>query len=158
MAGNLTGGQLDSMPLGPIDILVLEFQGNNFKGEILSNLHELVEAGTIRIIDLVIITKSRSGLISALEVAELKTEEQDALAPLHAAIRQMLTNDDVSAIGQTLADNTTAAVMLFENTWAVKTKKAMLEANGRFIAFERIPHDVVVQTLTDLAALEVSFA
>lgn len=145
--------QVGAGPLGPLDILVLEFPGNRFKGEILHNLQELVAAGTISILDLIVVTKSQTGLVSALELSEFGSEATDALAPLHVSISQMLTNDDVNAVGNELANNTTAAVMIFENTWAAKTKQAMLEANGRVVMFERIPHQVVVDTLMDLAAL-----
>jgi hypothetical protein len=147
------GNQAGITILGPLDILVLEFPGNQFEGKILQNLHELVTTGTIRILDLVVITKSQTGLVSALELSELGVEASDALAPLRASISQMLTNDDVNEVGKALADNTTAAVMVFENTWAAKTKQAMLESNGRVVIFERIPHQVVQNTLADLAAL-----
>jgi hypothetical protein len=148
-----TGNQAETMPLGPLDILVLEFPGNNFTGKIMQNLHELVAAGTIRILDLVVVTKSKTGLVSALELSDLGGEAQEALSPLHASISQMLTNDDVTEIGKGLANNASAALMVFENTWAAKTKKAILEANGRVVLFERIPHEVVQETLIDLAAL-----
>jgi hypothetical protein len=147
------GNQAGITILGPLDILVLEFPGNQFKGKILHNLHELVAGGMIRILDLVVITKSQTDLVSALELSDLGGEASDALSPLRASIRQVLTNDDIYAVGEQLANNTTAAVMVFENTWAAKTKQAMLESNGRVVLFERIPHQVVRDTLADLAAL-----
>lgn len=152
MSGDSISKQAELLPLGPIDILVLEFKGNNFSGEILRNLTDLVAAGTIRIIDLVLITKGDSGLIAAMEISDLGKEAREELAPLRATISQMLTNDDIYAIGHKLGEGTTAAVMLYENTWAVQTKKAMIEANGRVLAFERIPHEIIVQSLEDLAA------
>jgi len=153
MTDKQTGNPNGAMTLGPLDILALEFPGNRFKGEILRNLHELVAASTIRIIDLVVVTKSQTGLVSALELSELGTEASKALAPLRASISQMITNDDINEIGKQLTNNTTAALLVFENAWAAKTKQAMLEANGRVVLFERIPHQVVQDTLDDLAAL-----
>ena len=145
--------QAGSTTLGPLDIVTLEFPGNHFKGEIMRNLHELIAAGTIRILDLVVITKNQTGDVSALELSDLGPEESKTLAPLQASISQLITREDIEAIGGQLADNTTAAVMVFENSWAAKTKQAMLEANGRVVMFERIPHDVVQDALDDLAAL-----
>jgi len=75
-----TGNQAETMPLGPLDILVLEFPGNNFKGKIMQNLHELVAAGTIRILDLVVITKNQAGHASALELSE--QYRRSALSPV----------------------------------------------------------------------------
>jgi hypothetical protein len=142
--------------LGPVDILILEFSGNNFTGEIMRNLRELVEAGTIRVIDLVVIMKSPSGLITALELSEMAPEARKALAPLRASINEILTNDDIYVIGLELANNSTAAVLLYENTWAVKIKESMLAANGRLLAFERIPHQLIQRSLEDMAALSAA--
>jgi len=139
--------------LGPLDILVLEFPGNQFKGEILHNLHELVAAGTIRILDLVIITKNQAGHVSALELNELGVKASDALAPLHVSISQLITREDIDAVGAELDNNSTAGVLVFENTWAAKTKQAMLAANGKVVMYERIPHEIVQEALADLAAL-----
>lgn len=143
----------DANGLGPLDILVLEFQGNQFKGGILRNLYELVAAGTIRILDLVTITKNQAGRVSALELNELGIESSSALAPLHATISQLITHEDIETVGAELANNSTAAVLIFENTWAAKTKAAMLAANGRVVMYERIPHEIVQGALDDLAAM-----
>jgi hypothetical protein len=142
--------------VGPVDFLVLEFQGNNFNGDIMRNLIELVAAGTIRIIDLVVVTKSMYGSVSTMEMQELVGDASDALAPLQATINEMITRDDLSAIAEELANNTTAAVLLYENLWAVKTMKSMIEANGRLLAFQRIPHQVVVEALQDIAAMRIA--
>lgn len=158
MPENITAAQAAAEALGPIDILVLEFNSTRFDGKILGSLSELVAAGTIRIIDLVVITKGQDGKVAAVELSQLGKEANDTLAPLHAAISQMLTNDDITDIGEALDNNSTAAVLLYENAWAVKTRNAMLAANGRLLAFERIPHEVVLQTLQDMAAMGASVA
>jgi Family of unknown function (DUF6325) len=138
--------------LGPIDILALEFPGNRFKGEILRNLYEQVEAGTIRIIDLLIVTKSETGRVVTLELHELGEDASPVFTPLHASISQMITEEDTKEIGELLRPNSTAAVLLYENSWALKVKQAMLDANGRMLVFERIPHNVIQEALEDLAS------
>lgn len=139
--------------LGPIDLLALEFPGNRFTGAGLRELHALVAAGTIRIIDLVLISKNQAGLLAALELSDLGSDASGALAALRATVSQMLTTDDIEAVGEQLANNTTAAVMLYENTWAIKMKQAIMDANGRVVVQARIPHEIVQGTLDDLAAL-----
>jgi hypothetical protein len=139
--------------LGPIDLLAVEFPGNRFTGAGLRELHALVSAGIIRIIDLVLITKNQAGQVSALELQDLGPDAGGALAALHATVSQMLTRDDIDAVGEQLANNTTAAVMLYENTWAAKTKQAIMDANGRVVLQARVPHEVVQATLDDLAEL-----
>ena len=78
--------------------------------------------------------------------------------PLQADVSQMITRGDIDAIAELLADNSTAGLMLIENLWAKKTKQAMLDANGRLVMFERIPHDVVEAALADIAELATTQA
>jgi uncharacterized membrane protein len=143
--------------LGPIDLLAIEFPGNNFTGEGLNELHRLVTNGTIRIIDLVVVTKNKQGQVSALELNDLGPNASAGLNALQATVSQMLTQDDIEAVGERLANNSTAAVMLYENTWAVKTKQAIMAANGRVVVQARVPHEIVQETLNDLAALGAPF-
>ena len=139
MMNTATDQELQATSIGPVDFIVLEFPGNNFNGDIMRNLHELVAAGTIRIIDLVVISKSQLGSVSTLELQELSKETVDALAPLKATISEIITRDDLNAIGEELANNSTAAVMLYENAWAVKTMEAMVNANGRLACLSAHP-------------------
>jgi hypothetical protein len=122
----------------------------------LRDLHELVAAGTIRISDLVIVSKSDAGQVSVLELQDLDPESRSTLAPLQAAISQMLTREDLEDIGEQLANNTTSAVMLYENAWAIKTKQAIIATNGRLLVQARVPHEVVQETLQDRAAYSAS--
>ena len=73
--------------------------------------------------------------------------------PLKAEANQMITESDIDMIAQKLADNSTAGILLIENLWAKKTKQAMMDANGRLVMFERIPHEVVEEALADIEAL-----
>ena len=143
------------MTYGPIDLIALEFPGNRFRGEILPELFELAEKGTIRIIDLVIIMKDQ-GQVIVRELRELDAAHMAMFDPLQADVSQMITESDINAIAEQLAENSTAGIMLIENLWAKKTKQAMLDANGRLVLFERIPHDVVEEAVEEIAALAVA--
>jgi len=142
--------------LGPIDLLVVEFPGNKFTGVGLRELHQLTATGTISIIDLVIITKNEAGEISAMDLHDLGPDASASLVQLRATISQILTRDDIEAVGEQLANNSTAAIMMYENSWAARTKQAIAEANGKVVMHARVPHEVVQETLDDLAALEAS--
>jgi hypothetical protein len=145
------------MTFGPIDFIALEFPGNRFKGEILPDLFELVDKGIIRIIDLVIIMKAQ-GQVIVRELRELDAAHIEIFSPLKAEVNQMITDSDIAMIAGQLADNSTAGILLIENLWAKKTQQAMMDANGRLVMFERIPHDVVEAALADIAALATSKA
>jgi hypothetical protein len=145
------------MTYGPIDLIALEFPGNRFKGEILPELFDLVDRGIIRIIDLVIIMKDQ-GEVIVRELRELDAAHIDMFNPLKAEVSQMITRADIDMIAEQLAENSTAGLMLIENLWAKKTQQAMLDANGRLVMFERIPHDVVEEALADIATLTTTEA
>jgi uncharacterized membrane protein len=142
----------EPMTYGPIDLIALEFPGNRFRGEILPEIFDLVEKEIIRVIDLIIIMKDQ-GEVSVRELRELDRAHMEMLNPLKAEVSQMITRSDIDMIAEKLADNSTAGILLIENLWAKKTQQAMLDANGRLVMFERIPHDVVEEALADIAEL-----
>lgn len=146
------------MTLGPIDFIALEFPGNRFKGEILPDMLELVDRGIIRIIDLVLIVKDQDGKVVARELQELDAGNMAVLNPLKAEANQMITTEDIDRIAEKLDINSTAGLMLIENLWAKKTQQAMIDAGGRLVMFERIPHDVVEEALADIAQMSAAQA
>jgi uncharacterized membrane protein len=146
------------MTLGPIDFIALEFPGNQFKGEILPDLFELADKEIIRIIDLVTITKDQDGQVTVRELRELDSGHIEMFNPLKAEANQMITESDIEMIAEKLGNNSTAGILLIENLWAKKTKQAMLDANGRLVMFERIPHDVVEEALAEIEALSATAA
>jgi hypothetical protein len=52
--------------------------------------------------------------------------------------------------------NTTAALLLVENLWAIKFGEAVLRADGRVVMHDRIPFEVVNETLELFAQAELS--
>lgn len=139
------------MTYGPIDFVALEFKGNQFKGEIIPALRDLIASKTIRVIDLVIVMKDEKGLV---EVAELQQLAPDVIAifdPLDKEVNEMIKLEDAQMVGKGMQNNSTAAVMLFENLWAVRFKEAVLNANGNLLMQLRVPHQVVLEALEDLS-------
>ena len=143
------------MTYGPIDFLALEFTNDQLKGEIMPALMELVDNKTIRVIDLVVIQKDQDGQHEALELQQLAPEVIAIFDPLMVEISGIIQVEDIDAIGEQMENNTTAAVLLFENLWAVKFKEALLRANGRLLAQERIPPEVVEEAMEIFARAKV---
>ena len=135
------------MSYGPIDFLALEFDNEKLKGEIMPALMELVENKIVRVIDLVVIQKDQDGKHEALELQQLAPEVIAIFDPLMVEISGIIQVEDIDAIAEQMENNTTAAVLLFENLWAIKFKEAVLRANGRLLAQERIPYQVVDEAL-----------
>ena len=146
------------MTVGPVDFLALEFPGNKFDGSILANLLDLVQAGVIRIIDLVVIAKDQEGSVIVRELQELDPDTILVLDPLRVEVTSMITRNDIDGFAAVLANNSAAGLLLIENLWAVKTKQAMLDADARVLMFERIPHEVVEENLAAMSAIGASSA
>ena len=139
------------MTYGPIDILALEFPDNaRLRGEALAALADLVANETIRIIDLVLVMKDADGNVAARELQELDPAFIRVIDPLRPTVTSLVTLNDVAVIGAALEPNSTAGIMLYENLWAIKFKEALLNANAQVVMQERIPHEVVLETLADM--------
>ncbi len=129
--------------IGPVDYVVVAFPGNQFKGEIVPALEDLVKAGTVRIIDTAFVGKDEKGEIFTLEVTELDPDVQEALDALDMEVQGLFNDEELLAIGQNLEPNFSAAVLVWENVWARKVAQSIRDAGGVMVAFERIPHDIV---------------
>jgi uncharacterized membrane protein len=136
---------------GPVEYLVVKFPGNKFKGEIVPALGELVDNGTIRIIDLVFIYKDADGNVSAVEIEELDQDQASGIGEV-ADVGGLLNDEDIELASQGLENNSSGAVLLFENVWAAKLAAALRGADGELVANERIPHDIVEAARADLVA------
>jgi uncharacterized membrane protein len=131
------------MPLGPVELLVVRFPGNEFRGEIAPALRELVEGGTIRVIDLLFVTKDADGNLRSTELTDLDAATYAVYDPLVSDLEGLLADDDVQRLGAALEPNSSAAVMLFENVWATRFRDAVVNAKGELVLAERIPHSVI---------------
>ena len=129
--------------IGPVDYAIIAFPGNKFRGEIAPALDELVASNTIRLIDVAFVGKDADGEVIALELTELEPEVQDSLDRLGIEVQGLLNEDDLADAAEALAPNSSAALLVWENVWARTVTKAMRDAGGELLAFERVPHDIV---------------
>jgi Family of unknown function (DUF6325) len=134
-----------SVSLGPVEVAVIEFEGNRFKGDIVPALAEVVDLGIIRIIDIVFVTKDESGSVRGVELDALADEEAEAVAPVTDDVMGLLSEEDVRRVGAALPKSSSAAMVVFEHSWAARLQQAIRDADGRLVAMERIPVDVVEQ-------------
>jgi hypothetical protein len=129
--------------IGPVDYAVIAFPGNQFKGEIGPAIADLVDSGTIRVIDIAFVGKSPDGDTVAMELTELDAEVQAGLDKAGIEVGGLFNEDDLQDIADDLEPNFSAAVLLWENVWARKVSQAMRDAGGELVAFERLPHELV---------------
>jgi hypothetical protein len=142
------------MTYGPVDFLALEFQNDQLKGEILPALLELVQNKIIRVIDLVVIQKYADGSHQALEMEQLAPDLISIFDPMEIEISGIVQVEDIENIAASMEKDTTAAVLLVENLWAIKFGEAVVRANGRLLMNERIPFEVVNETMEMFAQAE----
>jgi hypothetical protein len=140
------------MSVGPIEVIVVEFPGNRFNGKIIPELRRLVEANTIRIVDGLLISREEGDEITILEIDQV-TGDSDltALAELFDTIDALVSDEDIEALSETLEPNSSAAILVFEHTWAIPFRDAIVDSGGVLAAAVRIPADVVDNVLAALA-------
>jgi Family of unknown function (DUF6325) len=129
--------------IGPVDYAVIAFPGNQFKGEIAPALADLVEAGTIRLIDTAFVGRDENGEVFTLELNELDPRVQAGLSALNIEVQGLLNEEELLAIGQELELDSSAALLVWENVWARRVAQTMRDAGGVLVAFDRVPHNAV---------------
>ena len=134
--------------LGPIDFGVIEFDGNNFDGRIAAALIDLIAAGTIRIIDLAVVTKDEAGDVASREIEDV--EEAGPLKALTEFIADIISEEDLIEMAAILEPNTTALLAVWENCWALELAHAIRSSGGQMVASGRLPAEEIA------AALEAS--
>lgn len=139
------------MPYGPIELLVLAFPGNEFTGEITPALTELVDNGTIRIIDILFVQKDADGNVVETELGDLAEDAFEAFDPVVDELAGLITHEDAVFLTAALAPNSSAGIMLFENVWAKRFADAVVASNGHVVMNERIPRAVMDELVATLA-------
>ena len=140
------------MSIGPVDYIAVAFPGNKFSGAIVPEIRKLQDSGTIRVLDLVIISKDGEGNVAAIELSEASQETQAAFAALGIESRNLLGQEDFEDIGAALEPNSTCGLMVWENAWAADFAKSLRDADGVLLAMGRIPAGVVEELMTETIA------
>ncbi len=137
------------MSIGPVEYVILGFPGNNFTGQIVPELAKLIDSGLVRIIDLTFISKDAAGRVEVVEYDAV--EELAAFAGLDAEVGGILTDEDVAHAALSIEPNTSAALLIWEDTWAAPFAEAVRKANGVILEGARIPREVIEQAMDALA-------
>lgn len=136
----------DAPAMGPIDYILVEWPGRQPNGEVAPHLVDLVERGLIRILDLVFVAKDADGTVAAIELADLGGEVPE-LAIFEGASSGLLSDEDLEEAGGVLEAGTSAALLVFENTWAAPFVGAVRRSGGELVASGRIPAQEVLDAL-----------
>src|SRR5688572_19923933 len=129
--------------IGPVEYLIVAFPGNKFRGEIAPALDDLVEAGTIRLMDIAFVGKDEDGAVVAFELADIDPDVREGLENLGVESSGLFSEEDLEAAAEELEPNTSAALLVWEDVWAREVAEAMRAAGGVLFDFGRLPHEVV---------------
>ena len=140
------------MTLGPLEYLMVAFEGNRFSGEILSALRDAQEKGIIRVIDLLVIKKDEQGNVMALELSDLSEEEARPFGFFAGKLLSIFEPDDVDATAEQMPNNSAAGLMLIEDTWAIPLKEAILNAGAVARAGGLVAPELVQSIEAEIAA------
>ena len=134
--------------LGPVELLFVEFPGNQFTGEIIPALRELLDQGTIRILDLVFVAKDGDGNAVGMELEALPADAKGAFSELVEELEELIAEEDVEDLAEALEPNSSAAILLFEHTWAIPFRDAIANSGGQLVV--RLP--ITEAALAEIAA------
>jgi hypothetical protein len=141
----------DDIEMGPIDYVLVEWPGKQPEGEIAPHLVDLVDRGLIRILDLAFLVKGEDGTIAAVEITDIGGEVTE-LAIFEGASSGLLSDEDHAEAGAALEPGTSAALLVYENTWAAPFATAVRRSGGQLVAGGRIPVEDVLAALDAVEA------
>ncbi|MFA7761603.1 DUF6325 family protein [Streptomyces sp. NPDC048723] len=141
----MTDASLDE--LGPVDYLVVEFPAgaSNFTGQMATALVELVNSGTIRVIDVLVLTKDADGTVEASELSDM--DGLGELEAIEAELGELLAEEDVEHLAAAMEPGSTAGVLIWENLWAAPFASAVRHSGGQLIANGRIPIQAIIASI-----------
>ncbi len=131
----------------PVEYIVIEFPGNQFNGDVAPALAELIATGTVRIIDLLFVTKDAAGEVGWLELGDLDSDVAAAFDALEGEVGGLVSEEDVAEVAANLSADSSAVLIVWENTWAERFAQAVVASSGQVVAHERIPVAVVEAAL-----------
>lgn len=121
---------------GPIDFLIVGFEGNNFNGGVLTSLADAVKNGVIDVLDLVVISKDNEGTVTVLDLSKLG--DGYTLEIFSGVSGEFVKQEDIDETGELLENNTSAGLLIIEQLWAKPLKKALIDAGGVLVSEGRI--------------------
>ena len=140
------------MSYGPVELVVLKFDGTNFEGEVLREIQKVVDNGTIVVIDILLAVRLGNDPVRVIEVQELEDPILERWQPIFTDVGNLLSADDAERLSADLEPDSAVALLMFEHRWVAPIADAIERAGGRVVMTERIPRAVVELLVEEIAA------
>jgi Family of unknown function (DUF6325) len=141
---------MEVVTVGPVEYILVGFPGNKCNGQIAPELVALVESETVRILDLIVIAKNGDGSVVTIEIEDL--DAAVGFGALDADVGGLISESDITYAASALEPNSSAALLVWEDLWAVPFTEAVRNSGGVLLEGARIPHDLIEPALADLPA------
>ena len=140
------------MSYGPVELVVLKFDGINFEGEVLREIQKVVDAGTIVVIDILLAVRVGDDPVRVIEIQELEDPILQRWEPIITDAGNLLTADDAERLSADLEPDSAVALLMFEHRWVAPIADAIENAGGSVVLTERIPRTVIDELVAEIAA------
>ncbi len=134
-------------PVGPVDVAVIAFDDARFDGSIAAAISDLVSTGTVRLLDMILVSKDADGVVSLVEVTDIDGDGINDLVALKGDIPGLLSETDAGVAVEAMPNGSAVAMIAWENTWLVRAGEAIRSSGGSLVAFERITAEDVAAVL-----------
>jgi hypothetical protein len=147
--GSVMSAEMDSdmNSMGPVDYLVVEFPDARVTGDALPRLVDLVDRGVVRILDLVFLRKEADGSVTGMEIADLDGDGELDLRIFEGAASGLVGRDDLDEAAAVIAPGSAAAIVVYENVWAIPFASALRRAGAELVASGRVPVNALLDAL-----------
>ncbi len=137
-----SSGEDTLVAVGPVEYLVVAFPGSRFTGAIAPALAEAVASKAVRILDLTFVYRTEDGAIETVELEDLDPDDLVSFEPVEGEVTGMLNSEDIRTLGEGVPPGSSAALIVWEDLWALPITEAVRASGGRLVAHERIPAEV----------------
>lgn len=134
---------------GPIDYIIVGFEGNKFDGSILAALAGAIDSGAIALVAASMLTKDEAGTVSIVDITQSGEDFVIDFASKYATDNSLITQDDTDEVADLIENNTSAGLLIVEQLWAKPLKKALIDANGVLVAEGRIHPDAAAELTSE---------
>ena len=137
---------------GPVDVVVMAAGAPQFDGKVFSELKRQTEAGTIRVLDAMVLLKDAAGRPWALDLEDLPAEQKAAVGFIESGTRGLFDSDDASTLFEGMVPESAVVALAIEHVWAIDLVNALNNAGMEIALGFRVPAPVVDEAFASLAA------